>query len=190
MGVTQQQIADVFGVNRTAVARWPVDHNDFRAVVEYGLSRKNRRGRKMPPIEQWILPLWNLYHGGSEPWAPLPEGEQPLDALARLLIEGRPLPPDVPHDVAQKAGAMANHMSLAQKRYQETEQESGRYVPKADVRDTLAFLYTEVRTVLSDELTFRLRDHPPRGLNESRALVHELADRLIDSLNAAEGPYT
>ena len=187
---TQQQIADVFGVKQAAVARWPVDHTDFRAVVEYALTRRNRRGRQMPPVEQWILPLLDLFHGASEPWAPLPEGEQPLDTLARLLIEGRPLPPDVPHDVADKAGRLANNISLATKRHQEKEHESGRYVPKTDVRNTLAYLYTEIRNTLSDELTFRLRDHPPRGLNESRQLVHDLADRLIAALNTAEGPYT
>lgn len=180
----------MFGVKQAAVARWPVDHNDLRAVLDYALNRKNRRGRQMPPPAEWVPKLWDLQFGEAEGWAPLPEGEQPLDTLARLLIQGRPLPPDVPHDVADKAGRLANNISLATKRHQETEQESGRYVSKADVRDTLALLYTEIRNTLSDELTFRLRDNPPRGLNESRQLVHDLAGRLIAALNAAESPYT
>ena len=187
---TQQEIADVFGVKQAAVARWPVDHNDLRAVLVYALNRRNRRGRQMPAPAEWVPKLWDLQFGAAAGWAPLPEGEQPLDALAHLLILGQPLPADTPHDVADKAGRLANNISLATKRHQETEHESGRYVPKADVRDTLALLYTEIRSALSDELTFRLRDNPPQGLRESRELVHDLAGRLIAALNAAEVPYT
>ena len=186
---TQQEIADVFGVRRDAVARWPVDHNDLRQVLIYTLNRKNRRGRQMPPPAEWVPALWDLEFGSRDVAAPLPEGELPLDWLARQLMAGLPLPPDISDDRVQSAARAANQMSLSEKRNQDRELASGSHALKGDVRSSLAEIYTAIRTVLGDELVFRLRDHPPKGLRDSRALVHDLAGRLITALNEAEAPY-
>ena len=186
---TLEEIGEVFGVGRSSVSRWPIDPNDLRSVLIYALKRRNRQGTKMPPPAEWVPKLWDLHNRTAEPSRALGDDELTLDVLARMVLAREALPEDLADARVEAATRVANTLSLADKRQADLELQRGTHSLKADVVDSFASVYAEVRTVLGDELAFRLRDRPPKGLNDSRELTHELAGRVIAAINRAVEPY-
>lgn len=186
---TLEEIGAVFGIGRSSVSRWPIDPEDLRSVLVYGLKRRNRSGRKMPPPEEWVPKLWDLQHRTGDSARSLGEGELTLDVLARMVLAREALPEDLPDARVEAATRVANTLSLADKRQADLELQRGTHSLKADVVDAMAGIYGEVRITLGDELAFRLRDRPPKGLKASRELTHELARRLIGAINQAVEPF-
>ena len=185
---TLEEIGDVFGVGRSSVSRWPVDPDDLRTVLVYALSRRNRQGRAMPPPAEWVPKLWDL-ETRTTAGAALADGDMTLDVLARMVLERQTLPEGLPDARVEAATRVANTLGLADKRQADLELQRGTHTLKADVVDSMAAIYAEVRSALGDELAFRLRDRPPSGLRESRELAHELAGRVIAAINRAVEPY-
>ena len=185
---TLEEIGEVFGVGRSSVSRWPVDPNDLRTVLVYALARRNTRGRTMPPPSEWVPKLWDL-HARSTAGEALSEDELTLDVLARMVLARESLPAGLPDARVEGATRVANTLGLADKRQADLELQRGTHVLKADVVDSMAEIYAEVRTALGDELAFRLRDRPPSGIVASREVTHELAGRVIGAINRATEPY-